>query len=996
MGGLAGFLLGYIIGGLTLLPLIVIGVLFYAYLTFTIASDNSAQDRTSSSIVQPGDDVNAIKTAEKNLAESFRASGNHEAEVAAGYFAVCREYVPGGVNGKPPERTSPSGSTTVSAPSPSVYQSMYRSIFDRKQNNNSPLDNKPAGKPQRKGGNVFYVVLRHGHLMLFDDEEQLEVRHVISLAHHDVSVYSGGDETPEGELFIKRNALCLSRRKDTLDLTPDGVVSKPFYLFSENCSFKEDFYFAMLRNQERTPGGHNNPPLPIPYEVKDIITLVQKLHSSEEHLQTRWINAVLGRIFLALYKTSDMENFFRSRITKKISRVKTPSFLSKISLRNIDMGNAAPVITNPRLKDLTVDGELVVEADVRYAGNIRIEVATTARIDLGSRFKAREVNLVLAVVVKRLEGHGMARIKPAPSNRIWVSFATMPKLEMTIEPIVSSRQITYTLILRQIENRIKEVIAESVVYPNWDDVPFYNTESKRWRGGIWADEKHPKPPPNAEEAAAQQGDVEEVQHLEGNPDDGTEELPQVERSISMPALEASTHAPHARKAAKSTINVTGGKSTGVSSGVETKPIEVERPRVLRSGSFAATSAPVVATDVTTVDAFKPASPPDVSHAADAMAKISALSQSVSPPQTPVGSPARPPIIHKSRSQSSASSGESVKSDKDGRSEHHGQLTPNAPDTNSIPSTSFPPTPSSASISSFQNDAASTRSLGSMKLDPKKDNSSAASVKSVSAETKRLSLAAIQSAKKWGWNALQRHSDSNNAETNETISQPMGRGRPLPPPGTPLPPPDKRTKTAPIPVPKRKPVAPPPCLPKMPAEPERSHSSNGNEIQRRPVPPPPLPARPRHGMDEHSGSMMDDDGLLVVAAPIGDSQPSTPLSEHNPTYVQPWAEDEDENENENENESQTPEASVQLENAQGEEKVRVVIESENGEVAQVVATSDGDPIPIPTPRSSPPELPQRRHVSTSPEEDGPELPTWMAAQEEEARIKSAYVDEDVGI
>lgn len=60
---------------------------------------------------------------------------------------------------------------------------------------------------------------------------------------------------------------------------------------------------------------------------------------------------------------------------------------------------------------------------------------------------------------------------------------------MNIEPIVSSRQITYTLIIRQIENRIKEVVAESLVYPNWDDSPFYHSESKLWRGGIWADEK---------------------------------------------------------------------------------------------------------------------------------------------------------------------------------------------------------------------------------------------------------------------------------------------------------------------------------------------------------------------------------------------------------------------------------------------------------------------------------------------------------------------------
>jgi len=138
--------------------------------------------------------------------------------------------------------------------------------------------------------------------MLFDDDEQLEVRHVISLAHHEVSVYSGGDETPEGELFIKRNALCLSRRTDIGEITPDGRASKPFYLFSENCSMKEDFYFTLLRNQEMKPGQKYQPPIPIQYDVKDIITLVQRLHSSEEHLQTRWINAAIGRVFLALYK----------------------------------------------------------------------------------------------------------------------------------------------------------------------------------------------------------------------------------------------------------------------------------------------------------------------------------------------------------------------------------------------------------------------------------------------------------------------------------------------------------------------------------------------------------------------------------------------------------------------------------------------------------------------------------------------------------------------
>src|SRR4051794_32788264 len=115
---------------------------------------------------------------------------------------------------------------------------------------------------------------RHGHLMLFDDDDQLEVRHVISLAHHSVSIYSGGDETPEGELFIRRNAICLSRTTNGEESTPDSKTSKPFFLFSENCSDKEDFYFALLRNQERKPNTKENPPLPLQYDIKDIITLV--------------------------------------------------------------------------------------------------------------------------------------------------------------------------------------------------------------------------------------------------------------------------------------------------------------------------------------------------------------------------------------------------------------------------------------------------------------------------------------------------------------------------------------------------------------------------------------------------------------------------------------------------------------------------------------------------------------------------------------------------
>ncbi|KAL5604415.1 hypothetical protein BROUX41_002387 [Berkeleyomyces rouxiae] len=494
-----GFFFAYLLGGLTLIPLILLAGLLHAHLTLPYHETSRPDTRRADSdvdddLIQPGDDVSLLQ-AEKDArvkaadatSTSAAARRTGEDDMASGYFAVCREYTPMGINAKPIERTTPAGSTTVAAPSQSVYQAMYKSIFERKPTPKESDSTASSSRP-RKAGNIFFVVLRHGHLMLFDDEEQLEVRHVISLAHHKISIYSGGDVIPEGELYIKKNAIRLSRCSDSPELAAgESQAAKPFYLFSENCSAKEDFYFCLLRNQEHTFGDASKhmPPPPQQFEVKDIISLVQKLHSSEDHFQTRWLNAFLGRIFLGIYKTEDLKDYIRGLLMKKISRVKVPSFLTNISIRGIDTGQGPPFITNPKLREMTVDGEFLAEADMKYSGNFRMEVAATARLDLGARFKAREVDLMLSVTVKRIEGHMLLRVKPPPSNRLWFSFAQLPKIDMVVEPIVSSRQITYTVILRQIENRIKEVVAESLVQPFWDDVPFFRTEDKKWRGGVF-------------------------------------------------------------------------------------------------------------------------------------------------------------------------------------------------------------------------------------------------------------------------------------------------------------------------------------------------------------------------------------------------------------------------------------------------------------------------------------------------------------------------------
>ncbi|KAK2774552.1 hypothetical protein FQN52_004256 [Onygenales sp. PD_12] len=847
MGSFGGFLLVYVFGGVTFIPLVLGLILLHAYLTLPPTSEQPRSDEAdhADNLQRETDDQFSLKTGTDVLAEKFQRA--HESDVAAGYFAVCREYVPGGVNGKPPERTTPAGDV-VSAESPSVYQSMYRSIFDRKPT--PTIDpGKGTGKGTKKARNVFFVILRHGHLMLYDDAEQIEVRYVISLAHHDVTIYGGGEPIPEGELWIKRNAIRLTRKPESIPDTLDSRSSTlPFYLFSENLSEKEDFYFAILKNLEKIPDSLDSPPTPQHYDVKHIISLVQHLHSSEEHLQTRWINALMGRLFLAMYKTPELEAFIRKKITKKISRVKKPNFITKISLQKIDAGEGAPLITNPRLRDLTVDGDCCVEADITYSGNFRLEVAATARIELGTRFKPREVDLVLAVVLKKLSGHGLMRFKPPPSNRLWISFETMPTMEMAIEPIVSSRQITYGVILRAIESRIREVIAETLVQPFWDDIPFLDTESETYRGGIWHRSPQPSPktliPDETGEQEPNQPSPDPTEALSSKSDAALIAIPT--------GAEPTTPALTSRAGSKSIPAHLG--DVGFTSGVE-KINRVDPPRAIRSQTFSHVADPIVTPDTVNIDHSVWDLKPQDKDAAAAMIAISNRSQPNSPSGTPIGSPPKEVSLLHRRSMRSDSLPSEEPREFDVR-----------PRTPSI-ATGF--SASAPSVSSSRRSSNLSLGTETAKQDKTSDSPKAADIsRPKGAERPVIGSigSAAAAARKWSLNVLGRVGEQSGKDHSKTTmpDHPVGRGRPLPPPGTPLPPPDRFTfMSNAISMQKRKPL-PPPLLPERQIKETASRQPPKSEISNR-------SSEPAVGSQENI-----TDELLVIEAPM-DSEPTTPIT-----------------------------------------------------------------------------------------------------------------------
>ena len=831
------FIVTYIIGGLTFIPLVLALILVHAHLTFPhhgADSTTEAPRPSSDSLRHPSDDTKTLLSGPDALGKKFL--GEREKDVAEGYFAVCREYVPGGVNGKPPVRATPSGEV-VAGESPSVYQTMYRSLFERRQTLSTIDAGKgDAAKTARRARNIFYVVLRHGHLMLYDDAEQVEVRHVISLAYHDVSIYGGGNEIPEGELWIKRNAIRLSRKVASGDTSS---ASLPFYFFSENCSDKEDFYFALLQNQERDGRDIQPPPQVENFEVKHIISLVQKLHSSEEQLQTRWLNALVGRLFLAVYKTQEIEDFIRTKITKKITRVKKPGFISGIQLKKISLGESAPLVTNPRLKDLTIDGTTCVEADVQYNGMFRIELATTVKIDLGTRFKTREVDLVLAAVVKKLEGHLLVRMKPAPSNRLWIAFEKMPRLELSIEPIVSSRQITYGIILRAIESRIREVIQETIVLPQWDDTPFLNTTGYRFRGGIWAREEDDSQQdvstavPNDES----ENEVEGTISVTGSP----HTLPTTgdEKSISMPSLVSDSNpAVKSRKTHRPSRSEVSNVASTL--GAQKRPTS---PTAVRSKSFASTAVPVLNKDIVTSDIRRSdTSSTTPKNATALMTELSNRSQPSSPFDSPVGSfNSRRASLTGPKDSASISSKSSRNSVSEDLSASQDTITES---TRSLAA------PSLKDLDGNPDDVRSTNGTP-----PASKLQSMAKTMTPSERKQQAFLHAAAAAKTWGWNTLSRKGKSSSSSTTPeragTPEHPIGRGRPLPPPGMPLPPPAKRDSVTTLNVAKRRPVPPPPL-------PERNKSTS----QGKPGLPPRVPRSRSISKDKQS----KNEDILVVTAP----------------------------------------------------------------------------------------------------------------------------------
>ncbi len=485
-----------------------------------------------------------------------------------------------------------------------------------------------------------------------------------------------------------------------------------------------------------------------------------------------------------------------------------------------------------------------------------------------------------------------------------MTFEHPPRIDLSIEPIVSSRQITYGVILRQIESRIKEVIAESVVMPFWDDLAFFNTEGKTWRAGVFVDKATPPSPFTAEDDIATHGDVYAVEQHEAElasvgPQSATS--PSVHSSFSTPNSEipsnstpSATTGTFARKAARGVFNMGSSKANASTTSFETKPaasvLASETPRNMRRSSNA---TPVVGVDNTTISGTKPNSP----QKEPASANLTAVSaKSATAMSSPPGSLEKKPGFpgHITGSYSSSSSSETPPPDylldDDRKDSEYNIANDEEPNNNVPPSPSgFGSDGSSMKFPRFgetHSTFASTTSFNRSATDGTTSSGASASKKKTALNAV---TSAAEQARKWGLSAIQRTREKSEMQREERdLTQPMGRGTPLPPPGTPLPYPEGKGPSKPVSVPKRKPLPPPDLSKEKEREQEVRSRERGSSV-RHSVPPPPLPRRrPQSGQAEEYG---DNEGIFVVPAPGPDSEPASPSVEAKKEYMAPSMEEE---------------------------------------------------------------------------------------------------------
>jgi hypothetical protein len=160
--------------------------------------------------------------------------------------------------------------------------------------------------------------------------------------------------------------------------------SSKIYLYCPTSSEKED-WFCKLARCRKLPNGFNQDKVMEFYRdlepVRAYESGMQKLQETLKDLDSDspvWLNALLGRAFISIHSNPRIKLWIMENITKRMAHVHrtSTSFLGDIIIKDLDVGNSLPIISNPHLLAISNEGDMEIELDLDYTGGKILFVKT--------------------------------------------------------------------------------------------------------------------------------------------------------------------------------------------------------------------------------------------------------------------------------------------------------------------------------------------------------------------------------------------------------------------------------------------------------------------------------------------------------------------------------------------------------------------------------------------------------------------------------------------